>query len=306
MNKTFKALGSIHPLKIGLGYLALIIISAFLLYLCPAFKLTSTTVGEPNSLSSSFYFTFVTITTLGYGDILPDNELTRILVILLSFGGVVLTGLFLNSLAHTISKITQLEDENKVRREKFEEEVNRFLDLSILLKQNFDDFKFAATGVITPLSRYSPNIDTSRLMEKNFKINDLCDLFTQNHWRRFPISKSKIEVFYNTFDILNNNLDQLLKLGYFNFNKEALKLVVTYLSYCKIVDTRDNILHISRLNNIEKERIRDMLLNAKEDVQITAIANVIDDYIVLSDQIKLTVCLIIDVESLINSINQAK
>ncbi|EHU1211623.1 potassium channel family protein [Acinetobacter baumannii] len=306
MNKTFKALGSIHPLKIGMIYLLLIVISALLLYLCPEFKLTSTTVSDPNSLTSSLYFTFVTITTLGYGDILPNNELTRILVIFLSFGGVVLTGLFLNSLAHTISKITQVEDENKMRREKFDEDVRRFLDISILLTQNFDDFKFSATSLITPLSKYNPSIDTSPLMNFKFNINDLCDLFKLNGLRRFPLSKTKIEVFYNSFDILNSNLDQLLKLGYFNFNNETLKIVVKYLSYCKMVDTRENILRFARLEQSDTEWIRSMLLNAKEEVQITAISNAIDDYILLIEQIKRTVSLIVNIESLINSINQAK
>lgn len=306
MNKTFKALGSIHPLKIGMSYLLLIVISALLLYLCPEFKLTSTTVSDPNSLTSSLYFTFVTITTLGYGDILPNNELTRILVIFLSFGGVVLTGLFLNSLAHTISKITQVEDENKMRREKFDEEVRRFLDISILLKQNFDDFKFSATSLITPLSKYNSNIEISKLMEIDFKINDLCDLFTNNPLRRFSLTKSKIEVFYETFDILNSNLDQLLKLGYFNFNKESLEIVVEYLSHCKIVDSRENILHFARLSQMDKEWIRSMLINAKDDVQITDIANAIDDYIVLIGQIKLTVGLIVKIESLIHSLDQAQ
>lgn len=306
MNKTFKALGSIHPLKIGMSYLLLIVISALLLYLCPEFKLTSTTVTDPNSLTSSLYFTFVTITTLGYGDILPNNELTRILVIFLSFGGVVLTGLFLNSLAHTISKITQIEDENKMRSEKYDEDVRRFLDISILLKQNFDDFKYSATGLITPLAKYSPNIDTSKLMEMDFKVNDLCDLFKSNLLRRFSFSKSKIVVFYENLDILNSNLDQLLKLGYFNFNKESLKIVVEYLSNCKLVDTRENILHFARLNQNENEWISTMLFNAKEDVQVTALSNAIDDYIVLISQIKLAVGLIVYIESLIDSLDQAK
>lgn len=306
MNNIFKALGSIHPLKIGLSYLALIIISAFLLYLCPEFKLISSTINDPNSFSSSIYFTLVTITTLGYGDILPDNELTRILVIFVSFSGVALTGLFLNSLAHTISKITQLEDAKKVKSEKLENEVERFMDLAILLKQNFDDFKLAATSLITPWEKYSAIIDTSPLMKLDFKINDLKDLFKINTLRKFPLSKTKIEVFYSNFDILNNNLDQLLKLGYFNFNKELLQLVINYLSSSKLIDTRDNILHFARSNQETKESIHLMLSTAKEDVQITEMANVIDDYIVLMGQIQQTVNLILNIESLIALIQKTK
>ncbi|WP_335956627.1 potassium channel family protein [Acinetobacter bereziniae] len=306
MNNFFKALGSIHPLKIGISYLALIIISAFLLYLCPEFTLKSTTVNDPNSFSSSIYFTLVTITTLGYGDILPGNEITRILVVILSFGGVALTGLFLNSLAHTISKITQSEDEKKFKREKLEADVGRFIDLSILLKQNFDDFKLAASSLITPWDKYSPIIDTTPLMNLEFKINDLKDLFKINTLRKFPLSKTKIEVFYSTFDILNNNLEQLLKLGYFNFNKEVLNLVVKYLSSSKLIDTRDNILNFTRLDEERRKAIHFMLSNAKEDVEITQIANVMDDYIVLMNQIQQAVNLILNIESLIDSIQGTK
>ncbi|MDC4642243.1 hypothetical protein OHV65_17480, partial [Acinetobacter baumannii] len=92
----------------------------------------------------------------------------------------------------------------------------------------------------------------------------------------------------------------------FNFNKESLEIVVEYLSNCKLVDTRENILHFARLNQNENEWISTMLFNAKEDVQVTALSNAIDDYIVLISQIKLAVGLIVYIESLIDSLDQAK
>ncbi|MGN5992931.1 hypothetical protein ACP6M7_14000, partial [Corynebacterium striatum] len=109
-----------------------------------------------------------------------------------------------------------------------------------------------------------------------------------------------------TFDILNNDLDQLLKLGYFNFNKEVLSLVVKYLSSSKLIDTRDNILNFARSDDKRKDSIHFMLSNAKEDVQITQIANVMDDYIVLMNQIQQAVNLILNIESLIDSIQETK
>ncbi|MDC4371821.1 hypothetical protein OHV45_17780, partial [Acinetobacter baumannii] len=87
---------------------------------------------------------------------------------------------------------------------------------------------------------------------------------------------------------------------------ESLEIVVEYLSHCKIVDSRENILHFARLSQMDKEWIRSMLINAKDDVQITDIANAIDDYIVLIGQIKLTVGLIVKIESLIHSLDQAQ
>jgi hypothetical protein len=64
--------------------------------------------GFPSTLKGGFwssygrmlYLSAVTITTLGYGDILPLTSMTRFLVSFESVWGIVLIGLFLNALAH--------------------------------------------------------------------------------------------------------------------------------------------------------------------------------------------------------------
>ena len=63
----------------------------------------NTARGFPAKASGSyarmFYFSAVTITTLGYGDIVPITSLSRTLVAFESNAGIVLIGLFLNSLS---------------------------------------------------------------------------------------------------------------------------------------------------------------------------------------------------------------
>ncbi len=58
--------------------------------------------GFPSKIAGSYarmlYFSAITITTLGYGDIVPLTDLTRLLVALESVLGLLLIGLFLNSL----------------------------------------------------------------------------------------------------------------------------------------------------------------------------------------------------------------
>lgn len=56
-------------------------------------------VNASGSYSRMFYFSAVTITTLGYGDIVPITNVARITVAIQSIFGIVLIGLFLNSLA---------------------------------------------------------------------------------------------------------------------------------------------------------------------------------------------------------------
>jgi hypothetical protein len=66
------------------------------------FSLGMAAKGLPFSSSGSFgrmfYFSAVTITTLGYGDIVPITNIARIVTSIESILGVVLIGLFLNSL----------------------------------------------------------------------------------------------------------------------------------------------------------------------------------------------------------------
>lgn len=303
MRKILRWFSAINPFVFAIAYLITILVAATLLHLSPVFELTSSLDGvDLKGWFTSFYFSLITITTLGYGDILPANETTRVLASSLAFSGIVLTGLFLNSLAFRISEITQFEDKAKFDRDQHSIQVQRFKDISSLLELDFENFKYAANSLITPMEKYELINDFNRLLKLDFKINDLKDMFKPNPMRRFSFAKSRIELYYEVLGRLNKNLDDLLKLGYFNFNTQIMKQIAIYLNNSKICDSSGYILYANS-SHIERESDREMLEKAKEDVRITEISNVIDDYIVLMEQIKLTVSLILNVEDLISSID---
>lgn len=87
------------PTTIFLIYLGLILIYSLFYSLLPA-ESFNVKMGVINS----FYFSVVTITTLGYGDILPVNGIGKISVASESIAGIILIGLFLNSLWHKFSE----------------------------------------------------------------------------------------------------------------------------------------------------------------------------------------------------------
>lgn len=302
MRKVLRWFSRINPFIFAIVYLLITMVVTALIYFSSIFELTSSLDKiNLNGLFTSFYFSLITITTLGYGDILPANEATRVLASLLALSGIVLTGLFLNSLAFRISAITQLEDKAKLERDQHSIQVQRFKDISTLLELDFDDFKYAANSLITPMEKYELITDFNRLLKLDFKINDLKDLFKPNPMRRFSFVKSRIETYYEVLERLNKNLEDLLKLGYFNFNHEIMRNIAIYLNQSKICNSSGNILYA---NSSQKRRETDqnMLETAKNDVAITEIANAIDDYIILIDQIKLTINLIDNIEKLIKSI----
>jgi hypothetical protein len=71
-------------------------------------RLSDAGTGDPKDASGLYirmtYFSAITITTLGYGDIAPITSVARILVAIEAISGVVLIGLFLNSVAQKWGK----------------------------------------------------------------------------------------------------------------------------------------------------------------------------------------------------------
>lgn len=86
------------PKVVGGLYLFLILFFGSIYWLFPCFW------KEPLSFIQSIYFSVVTITTLGYGDILPITNAAMIFTAIESLLGILLIGLFLNSLAHKYSE----------------------------------------------------------------------------------------------------------------------------------------------------------------------------------------------------------
>lgn len=67
-----------------------------LLYLLPSVELKSGSGGGVDKWGDTTYFSIVTITTLGYGDITPINGSAKMLTALESILGLVLLGIILN------------------------------------------------------------------------------------------------------------------------------------------------------------------------------------------------------------------
>lgn len=74
-------------------------------------------------LIMSMYYSVVTITTLGFGDISPNNLISMILTLIESILGIIFIGFFLNSLSHERSQKEEKEKEKirKEEKEKYEE-----------------------------------------------------------------------------------------------------------------------------------------------------------------------------------------
>lgn len=139
------------------GWIYFVIIPTFMLifFFAQGFR------ESPLSLWEALYFSAVTITTLGYGDIQPTLALTRFFAGAEAVLGVLTVGMFLSALSH--SRSTELAKEESDRQD----ERNKSLATTGVVKHSL---------LLLPLTRlhYSATVSVSTL-QKNFNSNSKFD-----------------------------------------------------------------------------------------------------------------------------------
>lgn len=115
--KYFLDVTSYPPLAYGVIYLANILIFSLIYALIFASDFKGGSIGYVQSL----YFSVVTVTTLGFGDLTPKLDATPLLLAVIAqvVLGVITIGLFLNSISHKLS------ERKDFAQKQFEEEIEK-------------------------------------------------------------------------------------------------------------------------------------------------------------------------------------
>ncbi|WP_424494521.1 ion channel [Salinimicrobium sp. GXAS 041] len=107
----FNFSGLIHLLVTTLCWLALLTGGAYLIFLSEENMVINGATKLPADLTERFYYTCFVLSTLGIGDFVPGNDLSRFLSGLISFSGFIL---LTTALAYLLSVITSLLDKKKL------------------------------------------------------------------------------------------------------------------------------------------------------------------------------------------------
>jgi hypothetical protein len=148
----------------GAWYLISIPLFAFVYWL-PIFEFCSDG-KQVKELSSFLYFSAVTVTTLGYGDITPENLPAMLLSGSHSVIGVGLIGLFLNSLSHQTAKESQKEE-----REEIANVINRRTDE--LIGEVTGGDSFPRVMVLPPFKKGTGSAKVSFICEGRYPLQSV-------------------------------------------------------------------------------------------------------------------------------------
>lgn len=280
MGKFFKKITSQKPFVYGISYLSLIPLYAVIFWLIPDanLKLNDHEAG----FISSLYFSVITITTLGYGDITPIGFISQILAASESILGITLIGLFLNSLSHQhglevqeFEKKKQLETEEKHAKDRFTA-FNQIIDAKI------DRYFTYIIPVTTPISNRK-----NQTINENFHFSDMQDLFkttlrmTDHHFT------PAIEYYFKSLNELATSLEDLVKHGYAQHWPALEKLCLEFIYSSKNLDFSDHILNQPNTRFGEKkgsESDAEMIKKHEGEVKFLP-SNAINAYVALYFQI---------------------
>ncbi|WP_419776786.1 potassium channel family protein [Malaciobacter marinus] len=184
----------ISPFIVLLIYFLVIIIYA-ILYLNIPNILNIENIKELTFLNS-VYFSIVTITTLGYGEITPKSELGMILVSSESILGIIIIGLFLNSLWQRFSERIEKTQEKSIKLRISEQNLHGIISYYKYLNTIITNYKIYFAELTTPINKRqdspSPN--------PNFIFSDLQDLYKQSLLTRSGFSKPVIHLYFEQQD----------------------------------------------------------------------------------------------------------
>lgn len=236
MNDIFKKLTSQKPFVYGLVYLGLIPLYAIIFSLLPetSLKLNDHSPG----FISCLYFSVITITTLGYGDITPAGKLGQLLAASESILGVTLIGLFLNSLSHQHGlEVQENERQAQIKKDK-EKAIERFSAFNQLIELKINRYKTYTIPITSPVSDRK-----TEYINENFTFNDMQDLFkttlrmTDHHFT------PAIEYYFESLKELITSIEELIKLGYIQNWSELENLCLEFITTSKNLDFSGHILN---------------------------------------------------------------
>ncbi|KUJ73515.1 hypothetical protein AVO42_11875 [Thiomicrospira sp. XS5] len=288
------------PIVYGVIYFSLIPIFALVYGLLPSENLNIGT--HSNSLFTYVYFSTVTITTLGYGDVLPVGSLTQMLTALESVLGIVFIGLFLNALSQRLGMEVQKTEREAEERRQLLSDVKRFEAYSKLIDMHITRY---IRYTIPVTSQISDRKDEE--LNEDFSFNDMQDMFMPTLSLRDHGFTPAVNFYFSEYKSLGSVVEDAIKHGYLHRWKDLEDICLDFLKISKELDASSYIINQPNIRiGKQKGSEFDMEMIKKHSGEVKYIpGNGINPYVSMFKQIKLNIVFIKNYRILASKIKKA-
>jgi len=221
---------------IGCSYVVIIVGYAFAYSYFELFK-------EPLSFWRGLYLSVVTITTLGYGDITSDNNFGMFLTASESVVGIMVFGVFINSLWKNYSDKMELNQEeifNKSLKLSNKKKLLSYYRCFQVVINEYKDLNFELT---TPISErriveFTFNFD--------FKFSGLKDLFKRSIRNKYGFEKSVIELYFSLESSIIGEMKYILSNYRFEGVEEIESQIIEFIEFSYVTSTEEYLTGIAK------------------------------------------------------------
>ncbi len=278
------------PRFYGIVYLALIPIYATAYFFFPGI------IGDQRSFIECLYFSTVTITTLGYGDITPLGQVGQLVTASESLLGVVFIGLFLSAIASARDNTVRAEQAKKEAETFLESQRARLNGHFNLIRPIIDRYKLSAAEITCPTDRQP------ELYNPDFTLNDMKDMYKPTRLLRASYLKPAIKEYFEVVEILYKEISDLIKGVDLRCFPEIEQQSLQVVSVISNFDYSGAILSALDTRAGEKSLAKfasEMLEKYDGDSQPQGTGNILDGYVLLYHQIKIVMESLSNLESAI-------
>lgn len=173
----------LKPQFVLAGYLLLVVIFALLYYILD--------VVSAENIYDSLYFSVVTVTTLGYGDIVPKSGLGKVLVSIQTLVGVISIGVFLNSLWQMYADKIGVQEKEILEEIQRDKEIRKFLLYSKYLQYVLKDYKNICYEMTTPLEERRKEAE----FDPDFSFSDMVGMFDMTLNRKYEFDRKVVDIY---------------------------------------------------------------------------------------------------------------
>lgn len=255
------SLNSLSVKKLVVAYLFCIFLYAVIYFFSP-----SGFLNKELSFINALYFSIVTITTLGYGDILPKSEIIQLVISSQALLGLVIFGLLINSVWSSYLDKVELQSEQRMRHQIELESDRKLKAYSNAISWTFNNMMHSFFEITTPVEEREGK---SQEFNPDFRGKDLVGIFDISLKYNNGL-KTSIEAFYKNEESLIGELKFILANFDLDHHPELQESITKYLGFYFSDQSKDRLL-LDCKNSMYSKSVKAIknLLNNYDDEYIT-------------------------------------
>ena len=270
--------------KYGLWYLAAIFVFALFYWLLPQSSWDNSHIIS--SYWDALYYSIVTITTLGFGDITPQCCFAKVITSVEVLIGIVLIGLFLNEISVKQAEKVNHDSKERQKKEYKESATAKILRHIPLILPKINSFLLECYEVVMPIKerQYPEDIDK---ISFNWNFTDMQDLYSPTLLLTNPLNSSAIENYFRTEHDLYDELKHLNDSTEVQLYPELQNTLYSFITECSQFNFEPVILSILKQFSGEgadrkplSALIKDMIAHHEGEVKFQD-GNLINPYVAL-------------------------